>query len=45
MSEITTVAILGCIIIALVSTGYFIGFACSRWDRYRETKRYHKQRN
>lgn len=44
MNEIITVAIVVCIIIALVSAGYFIGWVCSRWDRYRELKRYRKQR-
>lgn len=44
MSEIITLAIVACIIIALVTIGYCIGLACSWWDRQRQVKQYRIQR-
>lgn len=44
MNEIVTVAIVACIVVGLVSTGYGIGLVCSWWDCKRQAKRYRHQR-
>lgn len=44
MHEVVTLAIVACIVIAMVATGYCLGAACSWWDRRRAVKRYQQQR-